>query len=309
MIAVPGFVDLQCNGGFGIDLRDQPERLWELAALLPRTGVTAWCPTIITSSPDIAQRALAALRERRVAGPVAEPIGLHLEGPFLSPDRLGIHDLDLTSPIDSGRAANWSRDSGVAIVTLAPELPGALDLIRSLTVRGVVVSIGHSNATAAAATAAIDAGATLVTHLFNAMSPLHHREPGVPGVALTDERLRVGVVADGLHLHPTVVDLAWRAVGGRLVLVTDAVAAMGCQPAGDGVRLVDGTLAGSDLTMDQAVRNLTRFTGCSLEHAAAAASTSPAAVLGIDGTADRVELSADGHVMATFIGGELAWKS
>jgi N-acetylglucosamine-6-phosphate deacetylase len=239
----------------------------------------------------------------------------------------------------------WTREAGVALVTLAPELPGALAVVRRLVDQGVVVSAGHSSATAAQATAAVDAGVRWVTHLFNAMAPLHHREPGLAGVALTDDRVRVGVIADGLHVHPSVVALAARALGDRLTLVTDAVAALGEPPGrvrlgdleavadGTGVRLADGTLAGSVLPLDQAIRNLPSFAGGrrgagagagagavaadpdGLAAAVRAASSVPAAVLGLadrgvvapGAVGDLVLLDGDGTVVATVIGGEVAY--
>jgi N-acetylglucosamine-6-phosphate deacetylase len=215
----------------------------------------------------------------------------------------------------------------VALVTLAPEQPRALDVVRDLVDAGVMVSAGHSSASAEEATAAIDAGVTAVTHLFNAMGPLHHRDPGLAGVALSDERVRVGAIADGLHLHPATVALAARALGDRLCLVTDAVAALG-MPAGrvplgvleafateDGVRLADGTLAGSDLSLDRAVRNLMAFAGVSLPTAVAAVTASPAALLGLDdrgviragAAADLALLDAGGGVVATVVGGRIAF--
>jgi N-acetylglucosamine-6-phosphate deacetylase len=319
-IVVPGFVDLQCNGAGGIDLTAEPERLWEVAALLPRFGVTAWLPTIVTSPPDRVDRALAALGARPAGlGTIAEPLGLHVEGPFLNPVRRGAHDPALLADpaADAGRIAGWSRETGVALVTLAPELPGALDLLRALTDRGVIVAAGHTDAGYDEMHAAVDAGVSMVTHLFNGMNALHHRAPGVPGAALSDERLHAGMIADGVHVDPAVVALAWRLLGERFVLVTDAVAPMGTPGAtGQGVRLGDGTLAGADLPMDGAVRNLTAFTGCTLREAARAASAHPATVLGdptrghLDPGArgDLVVLSPDGEVRATVIAGEFACR-
>jgi N-acetylglucosamine-6-phosphate deacetylase len=332
---VAGFIDLQCNGAGGIDLTAEPERLWEVSAILPRYGVTAWLPTIVSSPRAIVERAMAALVDRPATaspGHVAEPLGLHLEGPFLAADHRGAHDpRHLAVPsIDGARAAGWTRDAGVAMVTLAPELPGALELARALGQRGVVVAAGHSGATAEQAAAAADAGVILVTHLFNAMAPLHHRAPGLAGTALTDRRWRCGVIADGVHLHPQIVALAWAALGERLVLVTDAVAALDAPPgpirlgelvvestSGHGVRLPDGTLAGSDLSMDRAVRNLAAFSGCSLSEACRAAAAAPAAVLGVTdrgrlapgARADLVVLTATGDVTTTIIGGATAWRS
>jgi N-acetylglucosamine-6-phosphate deacetylase len=314
-LVLPGWIDVQCNGGGGIDLTSEPERLWEVAALLPRFGVTAWLPTIVTSPPDRVDRALATLADRPAdLGPVAEPLGLHLEGPFLNPVRRGAHvEALLADPVaDAGRAATWSRDGGVTLVTLAPELPGALDLVRGLRTRGVLVSAGHTDATADELRTAVEAGVSMVTHLFNGMNPLHHRSPGVPGTALGDERLHVGVIADGVHVDLAVVALAWRLLGERFVLVTDAVAPMGAPTAeGRAVRLGDGTLAGADLPMDGAVRNLAAATGAGLRAAGAAASAHPAALLG-DATrghlrpgarGDLVVLDPDGAVAATVVGG------
>jgi N-acetylglucosamine-6-phosphate deacetylase len=340
---VPGFVDLQCNGGFGIDLSTEPERLWELAALLPRTGVTAWLPTIVSGPPSIRDRALATLRagpgEGAPARPVATPLGLHFEGPLIDPERRGAHPaglLRLPGDADVGWDA-WTREAGVALVTLAPELPGALDVVHRLVDAGVTVSAGHSSATAAEAVLAVDAGVRWVTHLFNAMAPLHHREPGLAGVALTDDRVRAGLIADGVHVHPMAVALAARALGDRLTLVTDAVAALGQPPGpvrlgpveavsdGTSVRLPDGTLAGSALPLDRVIRNLSAFTGSAftgsasdasgLAAAVRAASTAPAAALGLPdrgvvapgAVADLVLLDEDGTVAATVIAGEVVY--
>jgi N-acetylglucosamine-6-phosphate deacetylase len=334
LLVVPGFVDLQCNGAVGVDITADPERLWEVAAALPRWGVTSWLPTVVTAPPAIRARALATLRSgppRRPDGerPVAVPLGLHLEGPFLAPERRGAHPAEHLRAPDPSLVADegWSRQSGVALVTLAPELPRALDVVSELVAAGVVVSAGHSSASAEEATTAIDAGVTAVTHLFNAMGPLHHRDPGLAGVGLSDERVRVGAIADGIHLHPVTVALAARALGDRLCLVTDAVAALG-MPVGrvplgvleafatdDGVRLVDGTLAGSDLSLDRAVRNLKAFARVSLPAAVAAATTAPSALLGLGdrgviragAVADLTLLDAGGAVVATVIGGRVAF--
>lgn len=338
LVVAPGFVDLQCNGAGGFDLTAEPESLWEVAALLPRWGVTSWLPTIVTSPEATRRRALAVLRE----GPPddsarAEPLGYHFEGPFLSPERKGAHAVQHLRLPEVAAVESWTPEAGVALVTLAPELPGALDVLRTLVDRGIVVSLGHSTATAAEATAGVDAGARWATHLFNAMAPLHHRDPGLAGVALTDERLSVGVIADGLHMHPLMVDLAWRALDERLTLVTDAVAALGMPPGlirlGDmealaddeGVRLANGTLAGSNLSMDRAVANLMGFAGVDVTEAVAAATLAPARLLGIEdergavsagGRADLVVLDEELDVVATLVGGEVAydrreppWKS
>ncbi len=330
LLVAPGLVDLQCNGAAGVDLTTEPERLWEVAAALPRWGVTAWLPTIVSSPPEVRARALAAWRAGPPpgAGPVAVPLGLHLEGPFLATERRGAHDpRHLAAPsVEVVEREGWSAESGVALVTLAPELPGALEVVRRLVATGVTVAAGHSSATAGQARAAVDAGVTWVTHLFNAMAPLHHRAPGLAGVARADERLRAGLVADGLHVDPTVVAVAARALGERLTLVTDAVAALGAPPGpvrlgsvtarveGGAVRLADGTLAGSALSLDRAVRNLAAFANLPLATAVRAATATPAAVLGLDdrgavvpgARADLAVLTPEGEVVATIVGGRVA---
>jgi N-acetylglucosamine-6-phosphate deacetylase len=318
LLVAPGLIDLQCNGAVGIDLATEPERLWEMAAALPRWGVTAWLPTIVTGPPEVRRRALAALRGGPAPGddrPRAEPLGLHFEGPFLAPERRGAHPLEHLAVPDPTVVAGEGWAGAVALATLAPELPGALDLIRGLVAAGIIVSAGHSSATAAETRAAADAGAAYVTHLFNAMVPLDHRAPGLPGVALSDERFRVGLIADGVHVDPAVVALVARALGDRLTLVTDAVAALGTPEAGDdGVRLPDGTLAGSTLALDQAVRNLARYAGLPLASALAAATSAPARVLGLadrgtiapGAVADLVLLDEAGGLVATVVGGRVA---
>jgi N-acetylglucosamine-6-phosphate deacetylase len=314
LLVAPGFVDLQCNGSVGIDVTSDPAGMWELGAALPRFGVTAWLPTVVTAPPGAIDAAIAAW----TAGPPpgwrgAVPLGLHLEGPFLSPTKRGAHREEHLRVPTLAAVDGWTRERGVAVVTLAPDLDGADDVLTALVERGVVVSLGHTPATAAQARGAVDAGATWVTHLFNAMAPLHHRAPGLAGVALADERVRVGLIADGVHVAPEVVAVAQRALGPRLTLVTDAVAAAGAPDAPDEARLADGTLAGSTLTMDQAVRNLVAFTGCRDESALSAASAAPAAVLGEASRgrlehgrrADLVLLTRGLDVVATWVGGQL----
>jgi N-acetylglucosamine-6-phosphate deacetylase len=330
LLAVPGFVDVQCNGALGIDLARQPERLWELAAMLPRWGVTAWLPTIVTSVPEVVDLALATL----AAGPPgglsgATPLGLHLEGPFLAASKRGAHEETLLRAPSLEVAAGWSAAGGVALVTLAPELPGAVDVIRALVARGVVVSLGHSAATADDARAAFDAGATAVTHLFNAMAPLHHRSPGLAGAALVDDRIHVGLIADGIHVAPELLTVAQRTLGERLVVVTDAVGALGLPDgthslgrleitvAHGAVRLRDGTLAGAACSMDHAVRNLAAMTGCPIESALQAASAAPARLVGelqrgaleAGRRGDLVVLTRDLQVAVTIVGGSVVHRS
>jgi N-acetylglucosamine-6-phosphate deacetylase len=274
-VLVPGFVDLQLNGAFGIDLAVEPERVWELAAQLPRAGVTAFLPTIVSTGPDVVRRAQAALAERPAGFVGAEPVGLHLEGPMLA--LAGAHD-----PAQL-RAFDVDDLTGVRLVTLAPELPGAADVVARLHDAGILVFAGH--------TAATDlSGVDGVTHVFNAMAPLHHRAPGPAGVALADDRLAVTLVADGHHVDPVVCRLVDRAAGDRLVLVSDAVA----RPA--------LPLNGGRCLLDECVRNLAAWTGAP-ERALAAASTTPARLLGLDRPDDLVELDPALHVVGTLVGG------
>lgn len=318
LLLAPGFVDLQCNGGIGIDLASSPEHLWDLAADLPRTGVTSFLPTLVSSPEAVLDGLLAVLAAGPPDGWVgARPLGIHLEGPYLA--RPGAHRPEHL------RRPGTRRDL-VAMMTLAPELPGAVDLVASLDEAGIVAALGHTDATTEQALAAVEAGARMATHLFNVMAPMHHREPGLAGVALADHRLAASLVVDGVHVHPVAVAAAWRALGPeRFVLISDATAARGAPPGqvrlgdtwadydGTAVRTTDGTLAGSALAMDQAVRNLVSFTGCAVADGVAAASSTPAGVLGrradvvAGAAADLVLLDEHLQVAATIVGGEVAY--
>ena len=337
LLVAPGFVDLQVNGAHGVDITEEPERLWEVASVLPRYGVCAFLPTVVTSPSEAPRRAIAALARRPDGFVGAEPVGLHFEGPMLNPERRGAHASGFLRAPDSELVAGWTRAEGVALVTMAPELPGAIAVIAQLAANGVVVAAGHTAATVREMEEAIDAGLGYVTHLFNAMAAFGHREPGPVGVALADARLTVGLIADGIHVHPTAVAMAWRALGpDRLNLVSDAVAALG-QPHGatrlgsqdvtvdgSGVRLPDGTLAGSALSLDEAVRNLVTYTGCAAHDAIATVTSTPARLLGLPSAgevapgrrADLTLLTPELQVAGTLIAGRrvhpskvVAWKS
>lgn len=328
----PGFIDLQFNGGFGHDFTADPTTIWPVAAQLPRYGVTAFLPTVITSPLATLAAARAVVTQPPSGVPAgAVPLGLHIEGPFLNPQKKGAHNPAYLRAPDATAVTGWSPAQGVRLVTLAPELPGALALAELLAQRGILLSAGHSTATHAEAVAGFDHGIRYGTHLFNAMPPLGHREPGLPGALLTDGRPVVGLIADGVHTHPAMVDLAWKALGSRrLNLVTDAMAALGMPPGTqrlgdfdvfvDGVsaRLGDGTLAGSILSLDQALRNLIAFTGCSLAQALPTITRTPAAALGLAGErgslvpgyrADVVLLDDALHVVATLVGGRVVYAS
>lgn len=295
LLAAPGFLDLQVNGAIGRDFTADPEAIWAVAAALPRYGVTAFLPTIITSPPEQIAQAQAVLAAGPSAGwRGAVPLGLHVEGPFLNPAKKGAHNPAYLRLPSLDAVADWRPETEVRLVTLAPELPAALPVVEALSRRGVLVSAGHSAATYEQAVAGFEAGIRYGTHLFNAMPPLLHRDPGLPAALLTDGRVTVGLIADGVHVHPAVVKLAWQALGpARLNLVTDAMAALGMSPGqhrlgdftvsveGGVCRLADGTLAGSVLSLDQALRNLIAYTGCRLEDALQTVTTTPARALGL----------------------------
>jgi len=329
-IVSPGLVDLQCNGGFGREVGGDPDALRELARRLPATGVTTFLPALVSAGPD-AYRAAAAAWAEACGDAGASMPGLHLEGPLLAPARAGAHaaaaideaDTTLDAVLEPLLAAG-----AVRLVTLAPERPGALARIGRLRAAGVTVSLGHTNATFAETVAGIDAGATLATHLYSAMSPFAHREPGAVGALLTDDRVTVTLIADGVHAHAAALKLALRAKGAqRIALVTDAVAAAGAPPGryrlggveivadGSSARLPDGTLAGSTLTLDAAVRAMVRLAGATPAQALRMASTVPADAIGLRDRgriaagqrADLVLWSAELAVQTTLIGGAAAY--
>jgi N-acetylglucosamine-6-phosphate deacetylase len=334
---VPGFIDLQLNGAFGHDFTADPAAIWQVAAGLPRYGVTAFLPTIITSPLAQVEAALRVVTEGRPDGfQGAIPLGVHAEGPFLNPLKKGAHNERYLRPPTAADVAGWSQASGMRLVTIAPELPGALDVIRALAARGVVVSAGHSLATYEEALAGFDAGARYGTHLFNAMPSLGHRDLGLPGALLSDDRMTVGFIADGIHTHRATIGLVWRMLGPkRLNLVTDAMAALGMPPGrhrlgeydvivdATSCRLDDGTragsvLAGSILEMDQALRNLIEVTDCTLDEAIETTTTTPAKLLGLEGdrgriapgyAADMVLLSPDLRVQTTIASGEVVYTA
>jgi N-acetylglucosamine-6-phosphate deacetylase len=289
-IAAPGFIDLQVNGFGGVDFLDADADGYRRAreALL-ETGVTSFLPTLITAPADELMDALAEVPRD---DDIPRIVGVHLEGPFLAEGRLGTHpplgrrdpDLELLARL---------LDAGpIRMMTLAPELPGALELIDVLRQRGIVASCGHSDATADQAEAAFDRGARSVTHVFNAMRPLTHRDPGIVGAALVRDDVIVQMIADGIHLAEATISLVWRAAAGRVALVTDAVAAASARDGSyslgsvelrvqDGaVRGPEGILAGSVQTMIESVRTLHAL-GAPLEAALEAASTVPARLLGL----------------------------
>jgi len=318
LTAVPGFIELQVNGMGDADFTADPPSVHRGAATLPRQGVTSFLPTVVTSPRGTVEAALAAL-STAAAPDAAVPLGLHVEGPFISPQRLGAHDpADRRDP-DLDEIREWVA-GGVRMLTLAPELPDGLEAVEMIAEAGAVAAIGHTDADAATASRAIDAGVRYATHLFNAMPGLDHREPGPVGAILADERVTVGLIADGHHVHPLVLGIVARAAAGRVSLVSDAVATglggRSLTHGPDGARLPDGTLAGGSSGLDHVVRTFAGIAG--REAALAAVTEVPARLLGLDdgrgtlrvgGRADIVLLTPDLEVATTIVGGRVAFRS
>lgn len=337
MICVPGFVDGHIHGADGADTMDgTPSALDTMTNALPREGTTSFLATTMTQDAGEIKRALenagSYIGKQREAG-VAEVLGIHLEGPFISPEKPGAQPSDAIIQPDVALFDEWQALSNdqIRLVTVAPEEDGGMDVVRHLVDEGIIASIGHSNATYEQVIEAVNAGASRVTHLYNGMRGLHHREPGVAGAAFLHDELLAEVIADGIHSRPEMVNLAYREKGRQgLTTITDAMRAkclndgtydLGGQDvtvqAGE-ARLANGSLAGSILEMDQAIRNLMDFTGCSLEDVVQMASENTARQLGVfdrkgslkaGKDADFVILDESYRVMATFCRGKEAEMS
>jgi len=330
-ILAPGLIDLHVHGGNGLDTMDgEAGAIVGLSAFVAAHGVTGFLPTTVAAPLPEIERALNAVRHA-VDGdlPGAQVLGVHLEGPFFNRRRAAAQPVDwCIDPAEDALQRLLATGKGlIRMMSLAPELPGALAAIETLTQRGIVASVGHTDATYAQAQAAFAAGARHVTHLFNAMSPLHHREPGVVGAALTTDGVMVQIIADGLHLHPATLALVVRCKGvDEVLLITDAIAGAGL-PDGEytmgpqrvivrngEARTPAGNLAGSTLTLERAVANMVRLVGVPLSAALQMASLNPARVLGLAQRkgrlapgydADLVCLDADFNVRLTVVGGRV----
>ncbi len=315
---VPGFIDLQINGGWGHEFEKEPTSMWLVAKRLVEYGVTTFLPTLTSNGYFRRRQALSAWSQgpgdgdRHVG---AEPLGWHLEGPWLAPSRHGAHSRELLEPIPDRLPADMAPELGVRLVTLAPELTGAPALISALVERGVVVSCGHSEATVEQAQIGFDAGVTMGTHLFNAMSGLHHRTPGLAAALLLDPEIQLGIIADGAHVAPDMIRLAAKMGGDRLITVSDGVGEMGMTRDGAPRRLLDGTLAGASAGLDAGLRNLMAWTGWDLAQAVTTVTEHPARLLSLHDRgrievgrrADLVALDEHGQVRMTFVRGALAW--
>jgi N-acetylglucosamine-6-phosphate deacetylase len=356
---VPGFVDVHVHGVLGHDTLDGGDTLASIAASLPRYGVTAFCPTTVACSPADLSRVLRSVRDARVTRPAASArvLPAHLESNFINPEYRGAQPLNcIRRPPATARAELFGRSTSgdlpgrsegdfagadildvittyradVGIVTLAPEMPGGLDLVARLVAAGHRVSLGHTGATFEEANDAIDAGIRHATHLFNRMSPLAHRAPGATGAALAREEVAAELICDGVHVHPAVcrVAIATKGVGG-IMAITDATAGAGLAAGSharlggqritvrDGAAFLDeGTIAGSTLTMDRAFRTIATQFGSSIVDAAQLCATTPARALGLTGfgviatgtIADIVVLDRGFQVARTIVAGHEVWR-
>jgi len=340
-VLAPGFLDIHMHGGAGVDvMRASTSELPHLGRFLTTHGVTGYFPTTVAAPLDATCAALERLADSIEAddagagqapassstGVQARPLGIHLEGPFLSHKRRGVHPPEfLVAPTVEIFVRLWQAARGhVSMLTIAPEIPGAMEVIGEAARRQVCVSIGHSDAEMTTALNAVNAGARHATHTFNAMRPLDHRDPGIIGEVLSDDRMSADIIADGIHVSPPVVKLFLEAKGiERAVVITDAISATG-MPDGhyelgpihvevkDGKCTSNGSLAGSVLTMDRAVRNIAQFGHWTLKDAIRAATLNPARTAGLNenrgvlaegARADFIAISSSGEVLKTVVGG------
>lgn len=333
LLVVPGLIDLQVNGLLGDDLTSHPESISKVALHLLQYGVTGFLPTVISSSLENYQKIFSNLHCQRGGFHGAAVLGIHLEGPFLNPLRCGAHPLTCLKSFEFVNLFQGNEDvlSDVKMITLAPELSHADTWISQWASRGICVAAGHTDCTAEQLINSCKIGVRMVTHLFNAMTPLHHRFPGIVGSVLGERLCFYSLIVDGIHVDPFIVKMAWNAHPKGLVLISDGTSATGLEVGAhaslgeqellkqeDRICLHGtSTLAGSGLTLDQAVRNFHRMTNCSLADAISAATIQPAKVLGIDHVKGELKITYDAdfillndalEVRATFIAREQVWK-
>jgi N-acetylglucosamine-6-phosphate deacetylase len=328
-LIVPGFIDVHVHGLLGVDVLDGPDAVSAVARQLPQFGVTAFCPTSIACSGETLSAFLSAVGAARATPEpgAARVLPAHLESSFINPDYCGAQPLEWLRTYQKNTSGDVFFSADIGILTLAPEMPGGMDLVRDAVAAGIRVSLGHSGATFEQAVEAVRAGARHATHLFNRMSPMTHRDPGLVGAVLASEDIAAEIICDGVHVHPAVARVAIAAKGhSRVMAITDGTAGSGLEagacarlggrtitvsPARDSARLADGTLAGSVATMNQVFANLVTRFGQSLVEAATLCSTTPARELGLTGqgviapggAADLTVLASDLRVVKTWVGG------
>ncbi|MEW6287588.1 MAG: N-acetylglucosamine-6-phosphate deacetylase [Chloroflexota bacterium] len=330
---IPGLIDIHTHGGNGADVMDAtPEAIYTIARFLARHGVTSYLPTTITASPEATRKAIANLRGLPQPEDGAQHLGVHLEGPYLCHEQRGAQpEAHLRNP-DPAEYTDWFEDDLVRLITLAPELEGAEELIRQAIAHGVEIALGHTAADEATARNAINLGVRQATHIFSGMPAFHHRLLNVLAVALTDDRLYAQAIVDGIHIHPDVVRMLTRVkTPRRLILISDSIRAAGL---GDGEydlggetvrvqngitrRAYDGGLAGSTLTLDAALRNVMKFSNLSLAEALPMATSVPAEAMGwsgrkgvirVDADADLVFLDDQFNVCLTMVNGRVVYQT
>lgn len=324
-----GMIDLQVNGGWGVEVTPNPDDINHISRESLSTGVTAWLPTVVTSAA-VSYPPFFEAWGKHDGNAGAVPLGYHLEGPFLTLEKKGAHNPDFILAAKEELFQSWLGQESITLVTLSAEREHAPRRIRELVERGILVSLGHTNATYEEFVAGIDAGARKATHLFNAMTPIHHRAPGAMVATLVDDRVTAGLIPDGVHSHPATVRLAIKTKGiDRIAIVSDMMAACGMEPGtyplgtkrvivtDESARLEDGTLAGSILTMDQALRNLVDWSECTPAEAIHMMTAVPARLLNDDtrgrlvigARADIAAWNADLHPTHTMVGGEIKWQA
>ena len=335
-VVLPGFIDMHIHGAGGSDAMDGTvEAVAHMAAFLPKEGTTSFLPTTMTQSPESIEQALEALHQYSQSDNVpgtADVIGVHLEGPFVNPSKAGAQPVQYIINPDAELFKKWYELSGQTIkqVTLAPEEPGGKELVELLNKEGIISSIGHTGATYQETMEAISLGVSQATHLFNQMTGLHHRDIGAAGASLMNENIYAELIVDGIHVSPEMVELSLKLKGiDRTILITDAMRAKGLSDGkydlggqdvfvkGKEARLEDGALAGSILKMNDAVKNIITYTGCSLRDAVQMAAVNPAKQLNIydkkgsiavGKDADIVILDDDFQVLTTICRGKIAYR-
>jgi N-acetylglucosamine-6-phosphate deacetylase len=331
LLATPGWIDIQLNGAFGYDFTEDPDSIWQAARELPKLGTTSFLPTIITSPLEKVAKAIMVQKSGPPAGfSGAQALGLHLEGPFLNPGKKGAHNPKYLLIPSPALISGWTRANGVILVTLAPELDNNFETIRHLRKQDVAISMGHSLSSYEQAKEAFLAGVQCSTHLFNAQTGIDRRQPGLSIAVLTSQEIYTGIIIDGIHVHPAMINLAWKCKGSRrLITVTDAISALGMPPGkynlGDfeiyvtetQVTLNDGTLAGSNITQQKSLLNLMAWTGCSLYEAIRTVTATPAEFLGLankgkivpESDADLVLVDSELNIKATIVGGVVLYNT
>ncbi len=334
-IVLPGFIDIHAHGAMGADTMDAtPEALQTMARFFAAHGVTGFLPTTMTAQREKIEAAIENVRQAMIspsAPDTAHILGAHVEGPFINPKQCGAQPIEFMRTADPREYSPWFERGVVKLITIAPEVDGAIHLIEDARRFGVAVAVGHTDATYAQAQAAFAAGANQATHTFNAMRGLHHREPGALGAVMANDAVYAQLICDNVHVHPAAMNVLYKCKGAdRVAVITDAMEATGL---GDGAfalgaqrvlvqggiaRLENGALAGSTLTMDAAFRNIIAATGCSPAEASRMCSASPARAVGLDYRKGRIApgydadiaiLDATLRVVKTIVGGQYAEKT